>query len=284
MSHKELLEIDAAEFADGFDRRPFAVRHQLADHPMLTVDAIADLADRLPDEASERHRADQPLVAAGGVEDLDESPGEIVRGIEHNGRWMVLWNIEQVPEYKALLDACLDDAEAFVTTHGGQKMANRQGFIFLSAPNAVTPWHFDPEHNLLLQIRGSKGMNVGRFADEETALRELDRYHDGGHRNLDNPPGDVTTFDMSPGDGVYVYPWAPHWVQNGPAVSVSLSITFRTRNSERAERVHRMNARLRARGLHPQPPGHAGGVDRAKASVMASLDRMRGHRSGAKFS
>jgi hypothetical protein len=31
---------------------------------------------------------------------------------------------------------------------------------------------------------------------------------------------------MPPGDGVYVYPFAPHWVKNGPEPSVSLSITF----------------------------------------------------------
>ncbi|MGG7380835.1 hypothetical protein ACQ7B2_19545, partial [Escherichia coli] len=89
--------------------------------------------------------------------------------------------------------------------------------------------------------------------------------HDGGHRNLDSPPEEFTTFDLQPGTGVYVYPWAPHWVQNGPTASISLSITFRTRESEMAERVHRMNARLRRRGISPSPPGRRRGADRAKA-------------------
>ena len=37
-------------------------------------------------------------------------------------------------------------------------MLTSQGFIFVSSPNSVTPYHFDPEHNILLQIRGSKVM------------------------------------------------------------------------------------------------------------------------------
>ena len=57
----------------------------------------------------------------------------------------------------------VDEVEQFVgDRHGG--MHYRRGYIFISAPNATTPVHFDPEQNLLLQIRGRKEMNVGRFA------------------------------------------------------------------------------------------------------------------------
>ena len=48
---------------------------------------------------------------------------------------------------------------------------------------------------------------------------ELDRYFDGNHRNLDRMPDLEETFDMAPGDGVYVYPFAPHWVRNGPTAA-----------------------------------------------------------------
>ena len=37
-------------------------------------------------------------------------------------------------------------------------MLTPQGFIFVSSPDSVTPYHFDPEHNILLQIRGTKVM------------------------------------------------------------------------------------------------------------------------------
>ena len=39
-------------------------------------------------------------------------------------------------------------------------MMKPQGFIFISSPDAVTPYHFDPEHNILLQL-----FDEGRLTD-----------------------------------------------------------------------------------------------------------------------
>ncbi len=269
-----LLNVSPAELADAIGRREIAVAHRLADHSLLSLEAIADLADALPAGAVERHEAKQPLLAPGGLPDIEGSPSEIVRTIETSRRWMVLWNIEQVPRYRRLLDEILDEAAPFLPPREGG-MGRREAFLFLSAPEAVTPVHFDPEHNFLLQIRGTKEINVGRFPDRTWELRELDRYHDGGHRNLDRVPPLSSTFLMRPGDGVYMYPWVPHWVQNGPAASVSLSITFRTRRSECHELVHLVNRRLRRCGLKPKPPGDQDRIDRAKAAVLASARWMR---------
>jgi hypothetical protein len=274
---RPLLTIDAAAFGAAFAQRPCAVEHRLVDHPLLTLEGIAELADTLPATAVERHRADLPLVMPGGAPELGGHPSDTVRGIETNNCWMVLWNVEQVPAWNRLLDDCLDEVSALIGKRDGGMM-QREGFLFLSAPGAVTPAHFDPEHNLLLQIRGTKEMNVGRFRDPADHQRELDRYHDGGHRNLSEVPADATTFVLSPGRGVYVHPFAPHWVQNRDAVSVSLSITFRTRRSEAMERAHGLNARLRKLGLHPQPAGADPRRDRAKAALVHGAHRV--HRVG----
>jgi hypothetical protein len=80
---------------------------------------------------------------------------------------------------------------------------------------------------------------------------------------------------MQPGDGVYLYPWVPHWVYNGPEPSLSLSITFRTARSERIELAHRCNARLRKLGLSPQPAGDSALADRLKASYISFKAWMR---------
>jgi hypothetical protein len=158
-------------------------------------------------------------------------------------------------------------------------MRDRKAYLFLSAPDATTPLHFDPEHNLLLQIRGIKDMNVGRFNDPADQQYELDRYHGGGHRNLDRMPEEFTLFRLHPGDGVYVWPFAPHWVKNGPEASVSLSITFRTRASYRTERVHRFNARARRLHVAPRPAGQSRIADEAKATVMELARVLRPHRT-----
>ena len=246
-----------------------AVNHTLASDPLLTIDAIAEFADRFSGRV-ERHRSDLPMVMPGGAPELEQPASEIVRGIEHNGAWMVFWYIDQDPQYKALLDRCLDEAQGHLPAGVGPAI-QREAFLFLSAPNAVTPVHFDPEHNFLLQIRGHKDMNVCRFPSRDIANRELDRYHDGGDRNLQELPSDGETFGLDPGNGVYVPSFMPHWVQNGPAASISLSITFRTRASLRAERVHRINARLRRMKITPVPAGDSELRDRAKESVWLGL-------------
>lgn len=275
-----LLHIDRASFSEGFAERPFGVRHSLVEHPLLSIDAIAELADEMPREAVERHRGDLPMHMPGGAPELDGTPSDTVRGLETNGTWMVLWNIEQVARYKELLDACLDEVESLVgDKHGG--MLHRKAYLFLSAPNSTTPVHFDPEHNLLLQIRGIKEMNVGRFADPADQQRELDRYHAGGHRNLDKVPEGFELFRLHPGEGVYVWPFAPHWVKNGPEASISLSITFRTQASWQAERVHRFNARMRRLHVSPRPAGKSRVADQAKATVMEVGARLRRNRRTA---
>lgn len=271
---ERLLELDPGACTDAIGCREFGVRHGVADHPLLSVEALAELADSLPSPAVERHEANQPLLVPGGCPELSGPPSETVRTIETNGCWMVLWNIEQVAAYRRLLDAILDEAVPFLPPREGG-MGRREAFLFLSAPHAVTPVHFDPEHNFLLQIRGSKEIHVGRFPDREWELRELDRYHDGGHRNLAEIPPHSSIFLMRPGEGVYLYPWAPHWVYNGPAASISLSITFRTRRSERYELVHMLNGRLRRRGLSPLPAGESEHVDRVKAVFTSCVAWLR---------
>jgi hypothetical protein len=251
------------------------VNHTLTDHPLLTVEAIAQLAERLPEDRVEHNQADLPkVVDPNAVQRVDLPVGEIARGIESNGCWMVLKNIERDPAYKALLDEALDEVAPLVADREGG-MTEREGFIFLSAPGSMTPSHTDPEHNFLLQVRGTKEMNVGTFPDGLTEQLALEHALGGGHRNVDWEPRDPRPFDLQPGDGVYVHPHAPHFVQNGPTVSVSLSITFATPASEQVRRVHSMNARLRRLGLKPKPPGVSTGADRRKAACSRALGRLR---------
>jgi Cupin superfamily protein len=277
---RQLLDIDQGAFAQCFSERAFGVRHELADHPLLTLDAMAELADRLPLRSIERHRADLPLLSPGKPPELEGPPSQTVRELETGNSWMVMWYIEQVPEYRALLDECLDQVEGYVgERHGG--MRYRKAYLFLSAPGATTPAHFDPEQNLLLQIRGTKDFSVGRFTTPDDRQAELDRYFDGGHRNLDRMPELIETFHMEPGDGVYVPPFMPHWVKVGVTASISLSITFRTRASLEMERASHFNARLRRLHLHPRPAGDSAARDRLKASLIETVSSLRRHRGDA---
>lgn len=269
-----LLDLDTSVNHEAIGQREFSIHHRLVDHPLLSLAALADLADALPSSAIERHDANQPLLVPGGAEDLQGPPSETVRTIGTNGRWMVMWNLEQIAPYKRLMDEVLDEALPYLPKREGS-MGRRESFLFLSAPQSITPVHFDPEHNFLLQIRGQKEVDVGRFPDRAWERRELDRYYDGGHRNLVEIPPRSGVFYLNPGQGIYLYPWAPHWVFNGPEPSISLSITFRTRRSQRLENADLFNRRLRRHGWKPLPPGESDALDHAKAATTAFLGWLR---------
>ncbi len=267
----ELVTVDRSTLLENFAREPFALKHNLVDHPLLRLERIAELADSLDESQVESNPGAQPEVLPdGATEQIDLSPGEIVRGIESNGYWIVLKEIESDPEYSALLDESLDAIIPHVGhTEGG--VAKKEAFIFISAPNSTTPSHIDPEHNLLLQIRGSKDMLLGRFADADAKQAEIERTHDVGHRNLRELPTDATTFHLEPGDAVYVPVHAPHMVKNGPAVSISFSITFYTEKTMSESDVYSMNARLRRLRLNPRRPGQHPVSDKVKSAAWRTV-------------
>lgn len=274
----ELLQLDPATFKDEFGREPFLVHHRLADHPLLELDAIADLADYLPAELVEHNLGDVPKVLDDPDAELgrlEQTPGEVARGIETNGCWMVIKEIERHPSYAALLNESLDEVEHFVTGLEGP-MRRRKGFIFLSAPDSVTPVHIDTEHNLLLQIRGVKTMHTGPFSDPDVVERELERLHgDRASRYLEQSPENMEAFELNPGDGICMPHSAPHWVQNGPAPSTSLSITFQTPSSQRIGHVYALNSRLRRFNVTPRPPNGGRLRDGAKALAWRSTAPVR---------
>jgi hypothetical protein len=241
-----------------YPERPALIAHDLVDHPLLGLDALARLAQRIRPVDVEYNRGDLPV----GV-DPSETPSnglgveETIRSIENCGSWMVLKFVEQDADYRALLDRLLDEIAPDVEPVTGA-MLKREAFIFISSPGSVTPYHFDPEHNILLQIRGEKTMTVFPASDETLASGPAhEAFHNGGHRNLpwrEEFAARGVPHALVPGRAVYVPVKAPHWVQNGPAVSISLSITWRSEWSYREEYARRMNHMLRRAGLRPRAP------------------------------
>jgi len=270
-----LLDIEKS-VADNFDHRPFRIRHGLAGHPLFELTRLLELSRRLPEGSSEFYAGDVPIYTAPeATPSTGLSLQETIRRIESCASWVVLKNVEHDPEYRALLDRCLDEVGALY----GPALAgssDRVGFIFLSSARAVTPCHLDPEHNFLLQVRGTKTIHVG----ERSLLGdgELERYFTGGHRNVDLPQdagSRVAEFALHPGEGVHVPFTAPHWVVNGDGVSISFSITFQTPDSRRKALVHKVNAHLRRRGLRPVPPGRSSLRDAFKVMGFQALRKAR---------
>jgi Cupin-like domain len=255
------------------------IAHALVDHSLMTLESLAELALRMRPDTIEYNRGDLPVgVAADTAIGNGLSIADTIRGIETNGSWMVLKFIEQDEVYRALLDEALDELLPIVRPRTGA-MLKREGFIFISSPNAVTPFHFDPEHNILMQLRGTKTMMVFPADDEEiVAGIEHERFHLGGHRNTpwrDEFAAKGQAFDLAPGEAIYVPVKAPHWVKNGPATSISLSVTWRSEWSYAEADARGMNAVLRGAGLNPSAPGRYPAQNRAKALGYRAVRRFK---------
>jgi hypothetical protein len=261
-----LLDIDANAFGEAFAWRSIGVDHALVDHPLFTIDAIAELADRLPPSSVRRERGNLPLVNREGYVDVGEGPpSATIRDIERNGFRVSLRDIQQDPQYAALIDECLDEVEELLVDREGG-MRRRTGYLFITAPASNTPMHFDPEHSFLLQVRGVKHVSVAAFRDDSVRQRELDRYYDAEDCDFAAMEEVAEEFLLDPGAGVYLPSFVPHWVTTEAGISVSFSIPFYTEFSERAESVNRINRRLRKMRLSPRGPGHSEPVDRVKAA------------------
>jgi hypothetical protein len=274
-SSSGLVLFDPAEFAACFGRRPFGVQHRLADHPLFALPRLLALAKALPEDRVEYNAGDLPVNTDPALTPRTGlSPQETIQRIQECRSWMVLKNVERDPDYADLLRECL----AVVEESGHpdcRQIAHREAFVFLSSPGSVTPYHIDPEWNFLLQVRGTKFMNV--FPTDLLTEPELERFYSGAHRNLvfrDDFQQQATVFALHPDEGVHVPVTAPHWVQNGPDVSVSFSITFQTRASERRGLIYRVNHGLRERGWRPAAVGRSPWRDALKYNLYRVRRRL----------
>jgi hypothetical protein len=271
--------LDGTGFAHAFPRRePVGFGHELHRHPLLTLEGIADLADALPRDSVIHDTADQALLVPEGGPPRGEleRPGDVVRHLDENRSWLTLLNIEQHPDYADLMHRFLDEVQRHLEASGARtRMLKRVGFVFVSSPNSTTPAHFDIEHSLIMQVRGRKRLTFGRFERPEDEHHEVRRYWDGSHGRIETLPPELAAFDLTPGAGASIPPVAPHWVRNGDAVSISVTLTFFTPDTDRESLAHAFNARLRRMRMSPRWPGESPLLDRGKAGLMRAYGLRR---------
>jgi hypothetical protein len=174
----------------------------------------------------------------------------------------MLWEVEQMPAYRELIDACLDELQASVQDTWGP-LGERMVRAFVSSPGSVTPAHFDNDQNLIVQLRGTKTFTVGKYASRLDERHAIEHWWDTlCSMNLETLP-----------------PLAPHWTLTGDEPSVTLSMFFHTRASARYEAIQALNARLRRLGRNPRPPGESEWIDRTKGTLVRGAYLVTGRRS-----
>ncbi len=284
------------------DDRPFdptritPIRHDYHRHPLMQLDALQALAERLY-PAGQCRFVERPLAPDSPFEHQPRSRdrrdiAEVFERLEEPGSWLALYDTQKDPTYRRFLEEVIGGVEHLLAPR--ERVFDVRGFFFLSAPPSVTPFHIDREHNFWLQVHGRKTMHVwDRHDPQVVAPADVERFV--VRRVLDGvklQPGTLeraTVLDCGPGDGVYFPSTTPHmtrtddrWVRPGDGVSVSVGVVFYTDRTRRDANAHACNYLLRRAGLQPRPPGLAGWLDGAvKAPIgraaIGTLKALRGY-------
>jgi hypothetical protein len=283
------LEADAGQFRERFDRFSFAFRHRLANHPLFRMDRLFQLVQGLSKTPGEVY-FDAGDVGVGQRWDNVPLSKMTVEGamaqIESSGAWIIVRHAEKDPEFGRILDSAMAEAEALAGRPFRREMVRQHAIIFITSPNRITPYHIDKECNFILQIAGSKTISVFDRNDREVLPEdELERFWAVDNNAAIYKPryqDRATVYSLSPGDAIHVPVNCPHWVQNGNAVSVTLSVNFWYRDTSKTD-VYRANYYLRRLGLRPRPPG-TGITNALKRSALPSIDLLRKARERLRFS
>jgi hypothetical protein len=260
-----------------FPLKPFAIHHKLAGHPLLTLPRIAQLASELPRDLIEYNSGKVAISQdPDAIPTVDLDPVEVVKSIETAGAWMVLKRVENSPEYRRLLE---DTLLSVARARGFNSLLDAgfeqvEGFLFVSSPNSTTPFHLDSEDNFFVHIHGEKFFTIFDNTDRTIVSDDEIERSMTKHRNLKYDESFALRgkeFQLFAGDGCYVpYQW-PHWVRTAGSFSISMAITWKTREVRRLNDLHFFNSMLRGIGLPQQPPGKQPALDALKLAFYRTI-------------
>lgn len=276
-----------------FPGKSFRTKHGLSDHPLLQLEALVALAQKMDRDRIEYSSGDtSPDQKFEDIKQIDLAPAEVIRQIETCGAWMVLKNVELIPEYRQLIEAALDSgarAAGFKDRHDAG-MLEEQGFIFVSSANSTTPFHSDYEENLFVHLHGKKYFHVFENKNRDVVSEEELEHNPAKHRNhpYDNKfEKQAVVYELDRGEGIFLpYIW-PHWVKTGDDYSISMAITWKTKEVHENYKLLFMNGMLRRMGLAQSPPGKHPIWDRTKVGAYtlsrALVEPLRKSEASRKF-
>lgn len=256
-------------------RRPFLLRHPLAEHPLFRPDRLVALA-------KEAARRPGDLYFDAGVVGLNDKWGkipvpdlpvdEVIRRIETAKAWIIMKHVERSPAYREVLDEFARAVRDIAGPRQAAELLSPEMLVLITSPHRLTPFHIDAEPNFLVQIVGEKDVWICDPADRGIVTEEERENYYAVDRAAasykPHAPDKAWRFRLKPGDAVHIPTHGAHWVQNADNLSVSLSLNFEFPASKYRD-VYCANHRLRRLGLHPAPPG--GWSDPLKVGAMRAL-------------
>ena len=213
--------------------RPEVIALDIPDHSLLTVDALADAATRLPDIHAQHHLAQLGrLLPDGVVERVSLPTAEVIRTIDTNHSWVMLQSLATLPEYQPLMRRVGAPHQLALRSAGEEPTANDL-IAFVGSPHASVPFHYDVNHHLLVQVQGTKRVEIGYFDDPGERDRQLGRGLMEHRLNVDREPDHVDEFAIGPGEALVIPAFAFHAVEGDEDVSIALTYMVATADTER---------------------------------------------------
>ncbi len=277
-----MLPDEALRFASHYNRSSFLFEHRLQSNSLLDLRSLIALSQRRPDDPEHAYWSHGPVTVHDRWEKgqaLQHDLPDTIANIASNDSLVLLRHVERDP----LLGPLMHKLLARVVQLSGSAMRKDviigRATILIASPGRITAYHIDADCNHLLQVSGDKLIRIFDHADRSlTPHEELEAYYCGdfsGARPKDNRLGEAKAYYLGPGKGVHVPCTAPHWAQNGPHVSIALSLNFDLHSGERQARLYQLNRQLRQLGIHPRPPGESLWRDRLKLASSSSMTALR---------
>jgi hypothetical protein len=203
---------------------------------------------------------------------------QAIEEIETSDSWMVLKRIEKDPEYRELVESCLEQLGRAVPELARHRLRSAEGFIFVTSPRGITPYHIDPQWSFLAQLHGRKTYRIYDVLDPAViGAPEIEEYYCGetmAARYSQEKDAKAAVFELDPGMCVNQPLHAPHSAQVGGAYSVSFTVAVISDAWAWQAPVHRANQWLRRHGVIPSPVGEHPLGDAVKGFVYRVSARL----------
>jgi hypothetical protein len=244
------------------------VRHHAGRFVPSDDAAIHDISRRIPDRWLNAYDTGPapddaaPTVAVEAIERLERVTG-VVR----------LQHIELIPGLRQPLARVIAEAARLFTP--GEHVEGISSVMYVGTATSGAGLHVDLHHNLFLHLRGTKQFTLAAYHDTRQQQKEAAGQFAGHH-----PPSaqavETVTYDLQPGDGLYVPPYTQHRVESSDATTVSIACSWATTESQRLRQLQRANGYLERVHLRSAPPGRRPTVDRLKLAALPTIDRAAG--------
>ena len=269
-----------ANHASLWGRAPLQIAHSLHQHELFSDDCLAGLLDVYPRE----HYSIVQWGQYGGGEafregELQGLPGRsVIEAVSKARVWINLRNVAKIDaRYAGLLD---DIAKETARRMPDLKAFNWTMGILISSPGSRTLYHADLPGQSLLQIRGDKRIYVYPRSEPFITDAQIERIAltgvESGIPYQAWYDEHARAFTMKPGDMLHWPLNAPHRVDNGDCLNISVTLEYFTPEIRRGHMVTVANAIMRAKlGITPTSRATTGPSFWAKAVFQRALRKTK---------